>query len=89
MDEFSLPQRMTAEFLGTLWLVRGVCGSGAGRSLSEVSIGLLGVAFAFIAPVSFRPVHTKATKHHCPEISRRLSREYLSKLTGSDGPTWR
>ena len=26
MDEFSLSQRMTAEFLGTLWLVLGGCG---------------------------------------------------------------
>ena len=48
MDEFSLSQRMTAEFLGTLWLVLGGCGSAVlAAAFPEVGIGLLGVAFAF------------------------------------------
>jgi aquaporin Z len=48
MDEFSLPQRMTAEFLGTLWLVLGGCGSAVlAAAFPEVGIGLLGVSFAF------------------------------------------
>ncbi len=48
MDEFSLPQRMTAEFLGTLWLVIGGCGSAVlAAAFPEVGIGLLGVSFAF------------------------------------------
>jgi len=48
MDEFSLSQRMTAEFLGTLWLVLGGCGSAVlAAAFAEVGIGLLGVAFAF------------------------------------------
>ena len=48
MDEFSLSQRMTAEFLGTLWLVLGGCGSAVlAAAFPEVGIGLLGVSFAF------------------------------------------
>ena len=48
MDEFSLSQRMTAEFLGTLWLVLGGYGSAVlAAAFPEVGIGLLGVAFAF------------------------------------------
>jgi aquaporin Z len=48
MDEFSLPQRMTAEFLGTLWLVLGGCGSAVlAAAFPNVGIGFLGVAFAF------------------------------------------
>jgi aquaporin Z len=48
MDEFSLSQRMTAEFLGTLWLVLGGCGSAVlAAAFPEVGIGLLGVALAF------------------------------------------
>jgi aquaporin Z len=48
MHEFSLSQRMTAEFLGTLWLVLGGCGSAVlAAAFPEVGIGLLGVAFAF------------------------------------------
>jgi aquaporin Z len=48
MDEFSLSQRLTAEFLGTLWLVLGGCGSAVlAAAFPEVGIGLLGVSFAF------------------------------------------
>ena len=48
MDEFSLSQRMTAEFVGTLWLVLGGCGSAVlAAAFPEVGIGLLGVSFAF------------------------------------------
>ena len=48
MDEFSLSQRLTAEFLGTLWLVLGGCGSAVlAAAFPEVGIGLLGVALAF------------------------------------------
>jgi aquaporin Z len=39
---------MTAEFLGTLWLVFGGCGSAVlAAAFPNVGIGLLGVAFAF------------------------------------------
>jgi aquaporin Z len=48
MDEFSLSQRLTAEFLGTLWLVLGGCGSAVlAAAFPDVGIGLLGVSFAF------------------------------------------
>ena len=48
MNEFSLSQRLTAEFLGTLWLVLGGCGSAVlAAAFPQVGIGLLGVAFAF------------------------------------------
>ena len=48
MDEYSLSQRITAEFLGTLWLVLGGCGSAVlAAAFPDVGIGLLGVSFAF------------------------------------------
>jgi aquaporin Z len=48
MNEFSLSQRLTAEFLGTLWLVLGGCGSAVlAAAFPQVGIGLLGVSLAF------------------------------------------
>jgi aquaporin Z len=48
MNEYSLSQRLTAEFLGTLWLVLGGCGSAVlAAAFPGVGIGLLGVSFAF------------------------------------------
>jgi len=48
MKEFNLTQRMSAEFLGTLWLVFGGCGSAVlAAAFPQVGIGLLGVSFAF------------------------------------------
>lgn len=48
MHEFSLSQRLTAEFLGTMWLVFGGCGSAVlAAAFPQVGIGLLGVSFAF------------------------------------------
>ncbi|MCG9731943.1 aquaporin Z [Shewanella sp. Isolate13] len=44
----NMNQKMTAEFIGTLWLVLGGCGSAVlAAAFPEVGIGLLGVAFAF------------------------------------------
>jgi aquaporin Z len=44
----SLGKRATAEFLGTLWLVFGGCGSAVlAAAFPNVGIGLLGVSFAF------------------------------------------
>ena len=41
-------RRMAAEFIGTLWLVLGGCGSAViAAGFPDVGIGLLGVAFAF------------------------------------------
>ncbi len=43
-----MPQKLTAEFLGTLWLVLGGCGSAVlAAAFPQVGIGLLGVSFAF------------------------------------------
>lgn len=48
MNDFSLSQKATAEFLGTLWLVLGGCGSAVlAAAFPNVGIGLLGVALAF------------------------------------------
>jgi aquaporin Z len=44
----SLQKKMTAEFIGTLWLVFGGCGSAViAAGFPKVGIGLLGVALAF------------------------------------------
>ncbi|MBL9099145.1 MAG: aquaporin Z, partial [Alphaproteobacteria bacterium] len=41
-------RRMAAEFIGTLWLVLGGCGSAViAAAFPQVGIGLLGVSFAF------------------------------------------
>jgi aquaporin Z len=43
-----LPKRLSAEFIGTFWLVLGGCGSAVlAAKFDGVGIGLLGVAFAF------------------------------------------
>ena len=43
-----IKQKMLAEFLGTLWLVLGGCGSAVlAAAFPDVGIGLLGVSFAF------------------------------------------
>lgn len=48
MKEFTLAQKASAEFLGTLWLVLGGCGSAVlAAAFPQVGIGLLGVSFAF------------------------------------------
>ncbi|MCG9695908.1 aquaporin Z [Shewanella sp. Isolate11] len=44
----NMTQKMTAEFLGTLWLVLGGCGSAVlAAAFPDVGIGLLGVSLAF------------------------------------------
>lgn len=48
MNDYSLAQKLTAEFLGTLWLVLGGCGSAVlAAAFPEVGIGLVGVSLAF------------------------------------------
>ena len=43
-----MPARLSAEFLGTAWLVFGGCGSAVlAAAFPEVGIGLLGVSLAF------------------------------------------
>lgn len=44
----SMQKRLSAEFLGTFWLVLGGCGSAVlAATFPDVGIGLLGVSFAF------------------------------------------
>lgn len=44
----SMTKKLTAEFIGTFWLVLGGCGSAVlAAAFPDVGIGLLGVAFAF------------------------------------------
>ena len=44
----SMPQKLTAEFIGTFWLVLGGCGSAVlAAAFPEVGIGLAGVSLAF------------------------------------------
>src|SRR5438045_3890405 len=46
--EMPLSKRLTAEFVGTLWLVLGGCGSAVlAAAFPNVGIGLTGVSFAF------------------------------------------
>jgi aquaporin Z len=48
MKEFNLTQKLSAEFLGTLFLVLGGCGSAVvAAAFPQVGIGLLGVSLAF------------------------------------------
>jgi len=48
MKEFNLTQKLSAEFLGTLFLVFGGCGSAVlAAAFPQVGIGLLGVSLAF------------------------------------------
>lgn len=42
-----LGKRMTAELVGTFWLVLGGCGSAVLAASSPIGIGVLGVSFAF------------------------------------------
>src|SRR5687767_14272901 len=47
-SRMALSNRLAAEFIGTLWLVLGGCGSAVlAAAFPDVGIGLLGVSFAF------------------------------------------
>jgi len=48
MNDYSITQKVSAEFIGTLWLVLGGCGSAVlAAAFPNVGIGLLGVSLAF------------------------------------------
>lgn len=48
MGTISLSRRLTAEFIGTFWLVLGGCGTAVlAAGFPKVGVGLLGVALAF------------------------------------------
>jgi aquaporin Z len=47
-EQMALTRRLAAEFIGTMWLVFGGCGSAVlAAAFPSVGIGLLGVSFAF------------------------------------------
>ena len=44
----NMPRRLTAEFIGTVWLVLGGCGSAVlAAAFPELGIGFAGVSLAF------------------------------------------
>ena len=54
-EEVSMIKKLSAEFVGTLWLVLGGCGSAVlAAAFPNVGIGLPGVSLAFGLTVLFR-----------------------------------
>ena len=76
-------KRLSAEFLGTFWLVFGGCGSAVlAAAFPEVGIGLLGVSFAF---GQSRPVPTGPWSQHPRGQQASLAGSPTRALRGSPG----